>query len=142
MTPGRSAAARTADLASDADHVGGMHHRSSLLSLSGLLCGGLCGVGMPLLAVVVPVDRLGWLHDGRVRWPLLAVSVGMYGYGLASNRRRHGIWGPFAAGAAGAAFLFLEAAGVSPAGARWVGPGVLLSAWIWDWRLIRTRAVG
>lgn len=117
------------------EKAGPSRRRRGVLGLIGLSCAGFCLLGLPLLALVLPALGLAWLHEPRVMWGVLVVSLGLYAAGLAISYRDHRVWTPALLALVSAAVLVVRTAHLLGRAAEWGGVAGLLVAWLWDRRL-------
>lgn len=106
--------------------------RNSLLGILGLCCSGICLLGLPLLAFMMPAMKLGWFHDERIVWAIVLLSLGMYGLGLWGSVRRHGRRAPLLVALAGAAVLVGATGQIIPAWGGVIALVLLFGAWCWN----------
>lgn len=112
------------------------NQRCPVLQFLGLCCVGFCSLAMPLLAVVAPALGMD-LHDRPwIVWPLMLLSLGIYGLGLAGSRARHRHWGPALVATLAASLLIAsEALPSIPKVTNAFSAALLLAAWGWDRKL-------
>jgi hypothetical protein len=108
-----------------------------IVSFLGLSCTGLCTLGLPLLAVLVPALGLGWPLGKWVMRAMLAMFLGMYGLGTLAARRHHHHTGPLWSAIGGGTLLVLTAWHLLPHAFGWLALGALAASWCWDWSLLR-----
>jgi uncharacterized membrane protein len=114
-----------------------MEKRWRIVSLVGISCSSLCMLGLPLLAVWLPVMRLGWLlNEGIMRWMLMMFML-MFAAGVVSAYQRHRNRLPAIFAVIGGFLMIAVAWHALPHGAGWPGLVSVAVAWVWDWWLMR-----
>ncbi len=114
-----------------------MKHKLGYLGLAGLLCGGMCALGIPLIAVGLSMLGLGWMMGGVMRYVMFVMFAGMYSYGLYSayhiHRKKKVLGSALIAGV----LLISVVAGWLPLMFTWIVLLLLVFAWIWSLQLLR-----
>lgn len=71
----------------------------------GAVLAALCCMGAPIIVGVLGAVGLSWLRQDAILWPVMFVSLAVALWGLARDRRRHGVAGPVVLAAVGAVAL-------------------------------------
>ena len=110
-----------------------LHH----LGMVGMLCGSLCFLGVPLLAVALAALGVPWAMSDGLWAAMLAMSALMFGAAALGNYLRHRNPRPLALGACAAILLACAVLVPLPKAFGWVGLAGLVGSWAWDGRLAR-----
>lgn len=109
----------------------------SAASLAGVCCSSLCFLGLPLLAMWASALGLGWLSSDGVMRAMLLMFLAMFGVGMVGAYRVHRRRGPAVAAVMGFLLLAGTAWHKLPHAFGWLALGLLVFAWLWDWRLVK-----
>jgi mercuric ion transport protein len=109
----------------------------------GAIVAALCCMGAPVIVGALGAVGLAWLRQDAILWPLMFLSLGVALFGLARDRRRHGIAGPLVVAVAGATALVAGVVFVHGQPARlliYAGALALFAATTWNVVARRRRA--
>ena len=107
-----------------------------MISVLGICCSSLCFLSLPLAAFLVPYG-FGWLHNETLTRTMLAMFLAMSLAGTIGAFFAHRHSGPGFCALIGAGLLAGTAWRLFPPLIGWLSLVLLITAWIWDWRLMR-----
>lgn len=94
-----------------------------------------------MLVAWLPALGLGWLTDHRVTRVMVVMFLTMYEVGAWSAARHHRQTGPLVLALLGGGLLLATTWHLAPRRVGWIAFLCLLSAWLWDRRLLLRASV-
>ncbi|MBK8871780.1 MAG: MerC domain-containing protein [Elusimicrobia bacterium] len=114
----------------------------NITSLGVVCCTSFCFLGLPILAIWTSALGLGWLSNNSVMRAMSPMFLAIYGVGSISAYLTHRRAGPGMTAIIGAVLSLGAAWHKFPHAAGWLGLAILLGAWFWDWRLVKSCGQG